>query len=390
MTQGIILSSYFLGFVVGHFPAGYLCERYGGKHIVGIGIFVQGILSYFTPEILELGGIYALICVRIIMGLLAGTKYPGLSVMLSQWACPNEKAKLGGFVYAGTIFGVVVSISGTSYIIKYSSDGWINAFKFFGCTGIVWFPLWTLLCYNTPDDHPFISDTEKELLKNTLQARRPSKSAPSAPWGRILMSLPSWAYVLAMVGYDYIYFTLATDLPKYMREVVKFSIEENGYLSALPYFFMLANIAFSSWINDWLIEKKILGVTNTRKIFSTISLIGPGILIVSASYAECDHTMVVILFVIGMTLMGSAYSSIYVNNLDLSPNYSGTLSALGNALAALGGLLAPYIIGLLTPHQGLSEWRIAFWIIFFVAASTNIFYLIFGSGKIQKWNDLVD
>ena len=354
---------------------------------MGLGILIPGILSYFNPLILELGGTYAMIYVRIILGALGGTMYPALSTMLGQWACPSEKAKLGSLVFAGAIIGTIVSISATSYIIKYSTDGWVNAFKFFGCSGIVWFPIWTVLCYNTPSEHPFISTTERQFLEEVLKTRRPCKNAPSVTWGQILQSKPVWAFVIAMLGYDYIYFTMASDLPKYMREVIKFSIEENGYLSALPYLFMCINITVSSWINDWIIAKKILGITNTRKTFSTISLFGSGFFIVAASYAKCDHAMVVIMFISGMTLMGSSYPSIYVNNLDLSPNYAGTLMAFANTVAALGGLLTPYIIGVLTPNETLSEWKIVFWIVFFVATTSNIFYLLFGSGKIQKWND---
>jgi ACS family sodium-dependent inorganic phosphate cotransporter len=32
----------------------------------------------------------------------------------------------------------------------------------------VWFIAWTLLCYNDPQSHPFISDEEKEFLEKNI------------------------------------------------------------------------------------------------------------------------------------------------------------------------------------------------------------------------------
>lgn len=51
-----------------------------------------------------------------------------------------------------------------------------------------------------------------------------------------------------------------------------------------------------------------------------------------ASYAGCDKTMVVILFTIGMGCMGTFYSGLKVNNLDLAPNFAGVIMAITNGV----------------------------------------------------------
>jgi ACS family sodium-dependent inorganic phosphate cotransporter len=66
---------------------------------------------------------------------------------------------------------------------------------------------------------------------------------------------------------------------------------------------------------------------------------GPAIFMISASYAGCNRTLAVALFTLSK-----------VNALDLSPNYSGTLMALVNGFGVFAGMLAPYIIGILTPE----------------------------------------
>jgi ACS family sodium-dependent inorganic phosphate cotransporter len=77
---------------------------------------------------------------------------------------------------------------------------------------------------------------------------------------------------------------------------------------------------------------------------------GPAIFMISASYAGCNRTLAVALFTLSMALMSFHYTGMKVNALDLSPNYSGTLMALVNGFGVFAGMLAPYIIGILTPE----------------------------------------
>lgn len=69
-----------------------------------------------------------------------------------------------------------------------------------------------------------------------------------------------------------------------------------------------------------------------------------------ASYSGCDTTLAVFWFIAAMTLMGAYYSGMKVNALDITPNYAGTATALVNGIAAISGIISPYLIGLLTPQ----------------------------------------
>lgn len=72
------------------------------------------------------------------------------------------------------------------------------------------------------------------------------------------------------IGHDYGYFTMVTDLPKYMTGVLKFDIHRTGTLAALPYAVMwLSSIAFG-WLCDKIVKRNWLTVTNARKTFTTI------------------------------------------------------------------------------------------------------------------------
>jgi ACS family sodium-dependent inorganic phosphate cotransporter len=191
-------------------------------------------------------------------------------------------------------------------ILHHSSVGWPAVFYVFGTFGVVWFLLWIFLCYNNPREHPFISEEEAKYLDERM-SEHTHKKPPPVPWRHILRSAPLWALIAAQIGHDWGFFTMVTDLPKYMSSVLKFSIQDNGYYSSLPYLCMWFCSVLTSWGADWLIIRGYLSTTNVRKLGTTIASVGPGLFIIAASYAGCDQMAVVILFTIGMTLMGTFY-----------------------------------------------------------------------------------
>lgn len=83
-------------------------------------------------------------------------------------------------------------------------------------------------------------------------------------------------------------------------------------------------------------------------MFAFSASVGPGICMVLASYSGCDTTTVIVLFTASMGLMGAFYPGMKVNALDLSCNYAGTIMAIVNGIGAIAGIIAPYLVGLLT------------------------------------------
>lgn len=90
------------------------------------------------------------------------------------------------------------------------------------------------------------------------------------PWKAILTSVPVWALVFTQVGHDWGFFTMVTDLPKYMKEVLKFNVKENGLWSALPYVVMWIVSMISGWLCDFVINRGYMGRGVARKFFTTI------------------------------------------------------------------------------------------------------------------------
>lgn len=207
------------------------------------------------------------------------------------------------------------------------------------------------------------------------------------PWRQIITSGPVWALVIGNLGSSWSTQTLLSDLPKYTSQVLKFSIQANGYLSALPYILTWVVSNTSSWITDWLIKSDKVSRTTSRKALNMMAAVLSAIFLIAACYAGCDRTLAVIFFTIGVGMMGFYYPSLAVNSNDLSTNYSGTITAIINTCNSFTGMLTPYFVGIFTRHQTLSEWKIVFWICFVVSCGFSVIFTIWGDAKIQQWDD---
>ncbi|KAH8329414.1 hypothetical protein KR074_010241 [Drosophila pseudoananassae] len=383
--QGLILSSFYIGYIVTHIPGGILAEKFGGKWTLAIGILSTAVFTMLTPLAIDLGGSDWLIVTRVLMGLGEGTTFPALSVLLAAWVPANERGKLGALVLGGGQVGTIMGNLLSGVLIDAYS--WHFVFYFFGGLGVVWFVIFAFLCYSEPSTHPFIKPSEREYLIKEIGPISRNKDLPPTPWKAILTNLPMIALVCAQIGHDWGFYIMVTDLPKYMSDVLQFSIKANGLYSSLPYVMMWIVSVGSGFVADWMIRRNIMNTTNTRKVMTGIAAFGPAIFMVGASYAGCDRVLVVVLFTICMGLMGAFYAGMKLSPLDMSPNYAGTLMAITNGIGAITGVITPYLVGVMTPDASLLQWRTVFWVAFGVLFVTAVVYSIWASGEVQPFNN---
>merc|ERR1719458_2241661 len=76
-TQGLVLASFFYGYILTQIPGGYLATKYGGKRVFLIGIAATSVMTLLTPFLTH-RGIGFLITTRVLEGLFEGMTYPSI------------------------------------------------------------------------------------------------------------------------------------------------------------------------------------------------------------------------------------------------------------------------------------------------------------------------
>lgn len=75
---------------------------------------------------------------------------------------------------------------------------------------------------------------------------------------------------------------------------------------------------------------------------------GLAVCFILASYSGCNRLNAILFFSFASGFAGLDNSRI--NNMDLSPNYAPTIISIVNSCGSAMGILAPLIVGLLTPN----------------------------------------
>ncbi|XP_037294468.1 putative inorganic phosphate cotransporter [Manduca sexta] len=387
-TQDTILSSFFWGYVILQVPAGMLAGRFGGKFLIFASMVSTGIVNLLVPLAAVHGDWIAVCACRIVMGLTQGMLYPSLHGLLGHWAPVAERSRLGTFVYAGAQLGTIIELM-TSGMLSASSWGWPSVFYVAGITCLVWSALWLVLGASTPGTSRWISKEERKYIETNAGSDDIGHTKMPTPWRSILTSLPFYAILLAHCGQNLGFWMLLTELPSYMKNVLHVDIKENGKLSALPYVAMYILSFVFSWTADFLVNRNIVQLVTSRKIFNTIAHWGPAVALLGLSYLPPGHlTLAVVILTLTVGLNGAHYVGFMLSHIDLSPNHASTLMGITNGISAIFSIMAPLSVSIVVQDQGeASEWRKVFFISIAFYFLSNLFYLLFISGDVQKWNE---
>ncbi|XP_059171323.1 sialin-like [Physella acuta] len=382
-TQGYILGAFFYGYIVTQLPGGWLASKFGGKNLFGFGVLCTSVLTIITPFAARFS-VYMLIAVRVLEGIGEGVTFPAMHAMWGSWAPVWERSKLAAFTYAGAQLGTVISLPISGILCDSDiAGGWPSVFYIFGSLGCIWFVAWMLIVHNTPADHPRISSSEREYIESSIG----KKEDISTPWKQIFTCPAVWAIAVAHFCNNWGFYTLLTCLPTYMKQILKFDMKENGILSGIPYLVAWVMQTGSGFAADFLRGHGYLSTGNTRKIFNTIGLITPGVLLIVVGYVGCDHTLAMTFLSLGVGLGGCIMGGYNINHLDIAPKFAGVLMGITNGLATIPGFVGPAVVGYLTNNnQTRGQWQIVFYITAAIYFFGAVFYDVFAKGEEMAWS----
>lgn len=391
-TQGIILGSFFYGYIFTQLPGGWIAVKYGAKRVFGYGVLCTSLLTFLTPLAAKFS-LSAFIAVRVLEGLGEGVTFPAMHGMWSHWAPPLERTKLVAFTYAGSQIGTIISYPLSGWLCAHGfAGGWPSVFYVFGILGVIWFFVWMFIIYDTPRDHPTISQEEMYYIESAVGQEQdqliPKKEGFRTPWRSIFSSVPFWAIAVAHFCGNWGFYTLLTSMPTYFKEVLGVHISENGFISAVPFICNFISIITFGLLADRLRRKNQLSTQFVRKLANTMGYLIAAASLIGTSFLRCHQTVLAVsllsLALVGSGISQSGYS---VNHLDISARYAGVLMALTNTVGTLAGIISPYVVGSLTNNKPTrQQWQIVFYISAGFYVFGAIFFLLFASGQEQKWN----
>ncbi|XP_047501430.1 sialin-like isoform X2 [Penaeus chinensis] len=383
--QGFVLGSFFYGYAVSQIIGGRVSELYGTKWVFGGCIFSGGLSALLSPVAARAHyGVF--IALRIIQGICQGMSWPSMHACIARWIPPLERPRFIAFVYFAAALSTSFTMPLCGAVI--ATHGWAAAFYVTGALSLVWCVLWFGFMHDSPREHPRITSKELKYIEDALQEQgRNTDCSLKLPVRSIVTSLPVWAIIFANAGNTWGLAVFIAQLPTYMKNILGFSIKQNGFLSALPFLLRYVGAILWSSLGDWLTTHRYLSIRASRRLFSILALWGPATMVLGVSFAGCNWQATIGLICLAFFCNGAVTASIMVNHTDIAPNFSGTLLGIDNTFSSIVSFVVPVVVGVMTDgEQTLGQWQKVFWICVPMYAFTEVFYLAFSSGSVQPWN----
>jgi ACS family sodium-dependent inorganic phosphate cotransporter len=373
-TQGAILSSFYVGYLLMQIGGGRLADRYGGKLILGLGVLIWSAFTIITPAAAFMG-LFALFAARVGMGLGEAVTFPSIYSLVTRWFPHDEKVKAVAFNASGIPIGTVFALVVTPLIVLHL--GWEWAFYLFGAVGILWYLAWNRLVTTDPGNHPTISDAERAYLAERAQTSGIAADAP--PLSTFLKNKAVWAIIVAHFCNNWTLYVVLSWLPKYVNEGLGVAFAAVGIVSMLPHItsFVCLNVAGN--IADRMIRRG-MDVTFVRKLLQTIAFGGLAICLFLIPMVESAWAAIGILC-LGKLFSAAGVGGFSVNHMDIGPKYAGSLMGITNTAGTIPGIIGVYVSGLILEITG--SWALVFQVTAGVTAFGMVFYLLFASGEKQ-------
>ncbi|CAF1364609.1 unnamed protein product [Rotaria sordida] len=383
--QGFILGAFFYGYITMQILAGNFAEKFGAKWIFGGCVLIAGLLTLLTP-LAARTHVGLLIAIRFITGIVCGPGFPSAAALWGNWIPSSERSTIPPAAHSGANVGIIITAPLVSIMIaEHFLGGWPSAFYVFGVISCLWFFGWCIFGFNSPDQHPRISEKERIFLKQHIKTH--IRQNRKTPWKYILRCLPLYGIIMMHVCHSYIYYTLLTSLPTYFATILNFNLHQNGLLSALPYFAQFLVTIIMGPIVDRIRRRNILSITILRKGQAIIGTLGTCSFLIGIAYMGCNQIGAVVCCIIAVGFLGLHTCGPLTSHLDIASNYAGTLMGITNSLAAIPGFIAPYVVGAITnKNQTIEAWRLIFNISAGIGVLGCVAYCILFNGEEQPWN----
>jgi ACS family sodium-dependent inorganic phosphate cotransporter len=343
--KGLVLSSFFFGYMLCMFIAGVIATRFGGKRVAGGAVIIWSLFTLLTPLAANLS-IAALAAARMGMGMGEAGLFPATYELFGRWISPMERARAVSRFVSGIPLGTLVGLTASGWLV--GRYGWPMPFYVFGFAGILWTILWFWQVRNDPRSDLRVGAEERRLLESFRTAGDPAKER--VPWRRLLLAAPVVAIAVGQFAVGWTLYVLLSWLPSYFRDVQGLSIANAGLFSAGPWLVMAVAMNIGASVSDRMIRAGT-SVTTTRKIMQCGGLVLSGLFLLATPAAHTP-SLALILMIGAVAALGFTWSGFAAGILDVAPRHSGLLVGFTNTIAQIPGFVGVAVTGWLVDVTG--------------------------------------
>lgn len=357
-AMGWVLSIFALGYALFQVPGGMMADRWGPRKVLA------GIVSFWSLLTALTGAAWnfiSLLLFRFFFGAGEAGAFPGLSRAIYSWIPLKERGIITGINFSGSRLGAAFALPLVAWMID--SLGWRLSFAFLGGIGVVWASLWYLAFRDDPQEHPLISDEEKDFIVENRQEQAKEAEGPQLSFGEVLKSSNVWYTMLQYFCSNFTFFFALTWLFPHLKSTYNLEAVEAGWYASAPLVMGAVGNWFAGWWVDDLYKK---GKWNlSRRLPAIIGFACAAIGLIGSVFQESPTGAILFLslaiFGADMTLPPSWSLCVDIGKSNAGM-VSGTMNMAGNIGSFITALAFPY----------LAAWTGSYTGFFYVGAALNL------------------
>jgi sugar phosphate permease len=320
---GLLASAVFYSYALMQFPAGYLGDRFGKKRILILCILGWGLSSLAMAAAASFA---ALVLVRFLTGLAQGTYFSNDRPIIAYYT-PKEKAGIGqGISFMGLGLGMCLGILLAGWISDHW--GWRAVFLIFSLPSLAA----AFLIYRVIREPP----------RKAIVSGKPE--GPPLSW--IFKHRDLWLLYLGGIPGVYALWMIGAWAPAMLKEIGVRTVTGASLYASLLGLSAVPGLVLTGWISDRLFRR---GKGRKGLIASEFLVIALLLLVFGLGIQRHWAAWIMggIIFVLGMFLWGhwAAYYSLIPEMVPQS--ILGTVFGFTNSIHFIGGLLAPWLTGII-------------------------------------------
>ena len=344
--MGFIFSSFFIGYCALCFVGGWAADTYGPKKVFA---WAAGVWSLFCGLTAIITGYVHLLIFRVLFGMGEGPMGTTTNKAITNWFPREEAGRALGFTNCGQPLGAAVA--GPIVGLVALNYGWRVSFVVIALLGALWLVAWLLIFKDTPEQHPKVSEAERELIR----VSRAEVLVEGVQEGRSLVSYifsaPVLAVATAFFCFNYVLYFFLTWLPSYLMDFQHLDIKRMSIIAVIPWLGAALGFLGGGFVTDAL-ARKLGNVILARKCVLIVGLgVAASCVMITTQVSSlsmavtCITVSSVFLFVTPQICWGLIQ--------DIVPkNRVGGTGGFVHLLANLAGIIAPSLTGLVVQYGG--------------------------------------
>jgi MFS transporter, ACS family, glucarate transporter len=354
-TMGWILSGYTLGYALFQIPWGYLGDRFGPKSILTIAVIWASLFTLsmgFAPQLATRAGIgiaLTFFLLRFLVGIGVAAAPPNITKIVSAWAGTRRRGIGSSFASMGTGLGGVVAPFFFSWAIHHW--GWPTPFYLCGMVGVMVAFIWRLNATNRPEEHPRVNPAELAAI-TTLREQRPTAAhsfSKNPPWKKMASSASVWGLLLSYPCHSYPTYVFFNWFFLYLIRERGLTVVQGSFWGATPFIATTILSPMGGWFSDQAVRR--LGKFRGRQ---TAVWLGQGLsaILMFAGSHTLNNRVAITLLALSAGFSFFSLPTWWATCIDLSQNFSGSLSGLMNTFGNLGGWISPILTAYIATRFG--------------------------------------